>query len=115
MSQPIITDAAQADLDEACGFLARKSPKAAEGLIDRFVRKARIHVEFPESGARDDLGPGPRSFVVAPYVVFFSSDRRHRRDPPRAPWTSGHREDSARGLAVPTSQGEESGEWGQHR
>src|SRR4051794_19970957 len=72
MSEPIITDAAQADLDEAWDFLARRSPKAADQLIDRFVRKARTHAEFPETGrSREDLGPGLRSFVVAPYVVFF--------------------------------------------
>lgn len=72
MRHPIITDAAQADLDEAWGFLARKSLKAADALIDRFMQKALVHAEFPESGRpREDLGPGLRSFVVTPYVAFF--------------------------------------------
>ena len=74
MSQPIITDAAQADLDEAWNFLARRSQKAADRLIDKFVRKARVHAEFPRIWAsREVLSPGLRSFVVAPYVVFFRS------------------------------------------
>jgi toxin ParE1/3/4 len=72
MIEPIITDAAQADLDEAWDFLAKSNPKAADRLIDRFVKAARVHAEFPESGrSREDLAPGLWSFVVAPYVVFF--------------------------------------------
>ncbi len=72
MSDPIITEAAQAELDEAWDFLARRSVKSADRLIDRFVSKAKVHAEFPESGrSREDLGPGLRTFVVKPYVVFF--------------------------------------------
>ena len=67
MSEPIITDAAQADLDEAWAFLAKRSSKADDRLIDRFVKAARVHAEFPETGrGRDDLGPHVRSFVVTP-------------------------------------------------
>jgi toxin ParE1/3/4 len=64
---PIITDAAQANLDEAWSYLARRSLKAADALIDRFLQKALVHAEFPESGRpREDLGPGLRNFVVTP-------------------------------------------------
>jgi plasmid stabilization system protein ParE len=67
MSEPIITDAAQADLDEAWAFLAKRSLKAADRLIDRFIRAARVHAEFPETGRpREDLAPRLRSFVVTP-------------------------------------------------
>jgi toxin ParE1/3/4 len=72
MTEPMITDEAQADLDEAWDFLAKTNPKAADRLIDRFVKAARVHAEYPEAGrSREDLAPGLRSFVVAPYVVFF--------------------------------------------
>ena len=38
MSEPVITDEAQADLDEAWDYLAARSRKAADRLIDRFAK-----------------------------------------------------------------------------
>lgn len=72
MPEPIITDQAQADLDEAWDYLSKTDLNAADGLIDRFVEAARTHARFPESGRRrEPLGPEIRSFVVKPYVAFY--------------------------------------------
>lgn len=71
MSEPIITEQARADLDEAWDYLAARSPKAADRLIDRFAKGARMHAQFPGSGRpRDEIAPNLRSFVVTPDVAF---------------------------------------------
>lgn len=72
MNPPIITDAAEADLDEAWDYLAARSPAAADRLLDRFAEAARLHARFPESGpAREDIATGLRCFLVKPYVAFY--------------------------------------------
>ena len=72
MIEPIITDAAEADLDEAWDYLAARSPAAADRLLDRFAKAARLHARFPESGpSREDIAAGLRCFLVKPYVVFY--------------------------------------------
>jgi len=72
MIEPIITEQAQADLDEAWDYLAERSSSSADKLIDRFVAAARVHARFPESGkSREELKPGLRSFVVHPFVAFY--------------------------------------------
>lgn len=72
MSEPIIAEEARADLDEAWDYLSTRSPKAADKLIDRFAKSARVHARFPESGrSRNEIAPDLRSFVVAPYVAFY--------------------------------------------
>ena len=72
MTEPIITEQAQADLDEAWDYLSERSPDAADKLIDRFAAAARVHALFPESGkSREALKPGLRSFLVRPYVAFY--------------------------------------------
>ena len=55
MTAPVITEQAQADLDEAWDYLSVRDLRAADRWIDRFVSAARIHARFPESG-RDRQG-----------------------------------------------------------
>ena len=72
MSEPILSDQAQVDLDEAWDYLAERDLKAADRPVERFSHAARMHARFPESGRlRDGIRPGLRSFLVALYVVFF--------------------------------------------
>ena len=72
MSEPILSDQARVDLDEAWDYLAERNIEAADRLLERFAHAARMHARFPESGRlREGIGPGLRSFLVAPYVVFF--------------------------------------------
>lgn len=72
MNEPIVTEQAQADLDEAWDYISEKAPAAADRLIDRFIAAARVHALFPESGrSREELKPSLRSFVVKPYVAFY--------------------------------------------
>ena len=71
MAEPIITDEARDDLDAAWDYLAARSLKAADRLIDGFVAAARRHAQFPALGQkRDEVAPGPRCFTVSPYVAF---------------------------------------------
>ena len=72
MTEPIITEQAQADLDEMWDQISERDLRATDRLLDRFYTAARTHAQFPESGrSQDDLAPGLRSFVVKPYVVFY--------------------------------------------
>lgn len=72
MTEPRLTDQAEADLDDAWAHLSRTNRAAADRLIDAFVEAARLHARFPESGrARPEFGPDVRSFLVRPYVVFY--------------------------------------------
>jgi toxin ParE1/3/4 len=72
MSEPRITEQAEADLADLWEYLAPKNREAADRLLDRILERARFHAQFPDMGRmRDDLHPGLRSFVVLPYVVFF--------------------------------------------
>jgi toxin ParE1/3/4 len=72
MSEPRITEQAEADLDEAWDYLAQRNEAAADRLLDGILERARLHAQLPLMGRpREDLAPGLRSFVVSPYVVFY--------------------------------------------
>ena len=72
MSEPRITKQADADLDEAWEYLARRNEAAADRLLDQVLERAPLHAQFPLMGRpRDDLVPGLRSFVVSSYVIFY--------------------------------------------
>jgi toxin ParE1/3/4 len=72
MSEPRITERAESDLDAAWEYLAQRNEAAADRLLDNILKGARQHARFPLTGrSREDLAPGLRSFVVAPYVIFF--------------------------------------------
>lgn len=72
MGEPIVTPEAEADIDEAWDRLSRKSPDAADRLIERFLSSATRHAQFPNLGEScEHLLPGLRCFVVRPYVAFY--------------------------------------------
>jgi toxin ParE1/3/4 len=72
MSDPRITEQAQADLDELWDYLAERNEAAANRLLAEILERSRFHARFPKTGRpRDDLTPALRSFVVRPYVIFF--------------------------------------------
>ncbi len=47
MTEPRITEQAEADLDEAWEYLAQRSIKAADRLLKRILERSRLHVRFP--------------------------------------------------------------------
>jgi toxin ParE1/3/4 len=72
MSDPRITERAQADLDDLWDHLAERNEAAADRLVDEILERSRFHVRFPKTGrSRADIAPSVRSFVVRPYVIFF--------------------------------------------
>jgi toxin ParE1/3/4 len=72
MTEPRLTDQAEADLDELWAYIAASNPAAADRMVDAVLEGSRRHVRFPGMGqAREDLRPGLRSFVVSPFVVFY--------------------------------------------
>ncbi len=72
MSEPRISEQAEADLDELWAYIALNDPKAADRTVDAVLISSRMHVRFPNMGQnRNELGPGLRSFVVSPYVIFY--------------------------------------------
>jgi toxin ParE1/3/4 len=74
MTEPRISDLAEADLDAAWEYLAARNEMAADTLIDDILERAKLHARFPGMGrSREDLRPALRSFAVKPYVVFFQA------------------------------------------
>lgn len=73
MSEPRFAERAEADLREIWyGVASNRNERAADRVTARILDKCRAHAGFPETGrSREDIGPGLRSFPVAPYVVFF--------------------------------------------
>jgi toxin ParE1/3/4 len=72
MSEPRLTEQAEADLDQLWAHIAADNADAADRMVDAVLESSRMHVRFPGMGqSRDDLLPGLRCFVVSPYVVFY--------------------------------------------
>ena len=73
MRDPRVTAKAKDDLREIWYALASKGDeRAADRLVSRILDKCRSRARFPETGRlRAEIGPGLRSFLVQPYVVFF--------------------------------------------
>jgi toxin ParE1/3/4 len=65
--------AAQTDLIEIWSDVtAYRNSNAADKIIDHLAATYENLAKFPEMGRRrDDLFPGYRSFVVAPYLIFY--------------------------------------------
>jgi len=72
MSEPRLSEQAEADLDELWAYIAANNPDAADRIVDAVLEGCQMHVRFPNIGqSRDDLRQGLRCFVVSPYVVFY--------------------------------------------
>ncbi len=72
MTEPRLTEQAEADLDELWAFISAGSLAAADRMVDAVLEGSRMHVRFPSMGQnREELRPGLRSFVVSPFVVFY--------------------------------------------
>src|SRR4051812_46695534 len=72
MTEPIITEQAQAELDEMWDHISERNPRAADRRIGRFDAAPRTQAQFPKRGkSREEVAPGLRSFVVKPYMVFY--------------------------------------------
>jgi toxin ParE1/3/4 len=72
MTEPRLTELAEADLDDLWSYIATGNPAAADRMADAVLEASRMHVRFPNMGQnRDDLRPGIRRFVVSPFVVFY--------------------------------------------
>ena len=72
MTEPRLTEQAEADLDDVWSYIAANNLDAADRIVDAILEGSRMHVRFPNMGQiRDELRPGLRCFVVSPYVVFY--------------------------------------------
>ncbi len=72
MSEPKLSNQAEADLDELRLSIAANHPDAADRMVDAVLEGSRMHVRFPNMGqSRDEIRPGLRCFLVSPYVVYF--------------------------------------------
>lgn len=66
------TPEAREDLYSIWSYINADNPQAARRVIDGLVQACDRLVDTPRMGrARDDLRPGLRSWVVAPYMVFY--------------------------------------------
>jgi toxin ParE1/3/4 len=64
--------AAQADVTSILTYIAKDSPRAAAGMLDRLQRQARMLAAAPGIGRpRAELRPGLRSAVVGSYLLFY--------------------------------------------
>lgn len=73
MKQIRLAIAAQTDLIEIWSNIAEyRNNDAADKIIDHLAATYENLAKFPEMGRRrDELFPGYRSFVVAPYLIFY--------------------------------------------
>lgn len=76
MSSPKLSDAAKDDLRDIWHAIAtRRDERTADSVTAKILARCRSRAGFPESGrSRDELAPRLRSFLVAPYVVFYRPD-----------------------------------------
>lgn len=69
------TRAAEQDLDDIWLHIAGDNPGAADRMIDALLdAEARLAVAPLMGRARDDLAPGLRAWVVAPYILCYRVD-----------------------------------------
>ena len=74
MTEPRLTEQAEADLEELWVYIAARNVDVADRMVDAVLEGSRTHVRFPNMGQnREYLRPGLRSFVVSPFVVFYRS------------------------------------------
>lgn len=67
---------ARRDLLAIYAYLAERSPRAANALLERIDEKFVNLSHFPFMGrARSSLAPGVRSVIVGMYVIFYVVER----------------------------------------
>jgi toxin ParE1/3/4 len=72
MSQLLVTESAQADLDQIWLFIARDDPGAATQFLNHLINRCRSYANQPLLGERrPEIGSDVRSFSVGRYVVFY--------------------------------------------
>ncbi|MBL8809810.1 MAG: type II toxin-antitoxin system RelE/ParE family toxin [Planctomycetaceae bacterium] len=72
MTRLLITESAQADLDQIWLFIARDNPIAADQFVERLISRCHSYANQPLLGERrPELGPDIRCFSAGSYVVFY--------------------------------------------
>jgi toxin ParE1/3/4 len=66
------SEAAENDLLEVWGYIAKDNPTAADAVLDMLDEKLFLLAEQPEMGRlREELARKLRSFPVGSYVIFY--------------------------------------------
>jgi toxin ParE1/3/4 len=72
MARPRLSVLAERDLEELSLYIARDSPRAAQGVTRRILRMAQTLADQPGMGrARPELTEGIRSFPAEGYVLLY--------------------------------------------
>jgi toxin ParE1/3/4 len=82
MARHRLSPEAEADLDEIWLHVAHETGKIeiADRIIDNITERFWLLGQRPHVGrARDDLGPGLRSFPVGGYIILYRSDGKNVR------------------------------------
>ena len=75
MARVIVSPAAESDVLEIWGYIARDSPVAADRIVDRFDALFRKLALSPGIGkSADELDTGLRMFPTGNYLVFYRSN-----------------------------------------
>ena len=68
----LVTESAQADLDQIWLFIARDNPGAADQFLNRQISRCQSYANQPLLGERrTEMGADVRCFSVGHYVVFY--------------------------------------------
>jgi len=68
----VIAAEAETDLVEIWAYLAERSPRRAQHLLQEIQHQCQLLAQMPEMGRkREELAPGLRSFVVGRYVILY--------------------------------------------
>lgn len=90
MTEPRLTEQAEADLDELWAYIAVGNPDAADRMVDAVLEGSRKHVRFPSMGQnREDLRPELRGFA---FRRILQVGRRHHRSPQNPARSTQHRQ-----------------------
>ncbi len=72
MSTYSFSDAAVADLEAICDYIAQQNPESAIKLFEAIRQKCKTVAQFPKMGKDyERLAPSLRGFIVDNYIVFY--------------------------------------------
>lgn len=72
MSRLLVTESAQADLDQIWLFIARDNPDAADHFLSSLLNRCQSYANQPLlAEQRPEIGSDVRCFSVGHYVVFY--------------------------------------------